>query len=123
MKSRKEESKMKKLGLLIAGGIAAIVLLSNLGPMIGLAISVAILYVVFKQFIKEKSTLGKIGWGIIGFIALMASASNIPAILGIAAAYVLYLVYKKWNTSKSVIVEERDPFVNFEKQWAEMNKY
>lgn len=114
---------MKKFGLLIAGGIAAIVLLSNLGPMIGLAISVAILYVVFKQFIKEKSTLGKIGWGIIGFIALMASASNIPAILGIAAAYVLYLVYKKWNASKSVIVEEKDPFVNFEKQWADMNKY
>lgn len=114
---------MKKFGLLIAGGIAAIVLLSNLGPIIGLAISVAILYLVFKQFIKEKSTLGKIGWGILGVIALMASASNIPAILGIAAAYVLYLVYKKWNTSKSVVVEEKDPFVNFEKQWADINKY
>lgn len=114
---------MKKFGLLIAGGIAAIVLLTNLGPMIGLAISVAILYLVFKQFIKEKSTLGKIGWGIIGLIALMASASNIPAILGIAAAYVLYLVYKKWNTSKSAVAEEKDPFVNFEKQWADINKY
>ncbi|KOP71123.1 flagellar basal body rod protein [Cytobacillus solani] len=114
---------MKKFGLLMAGGIAAIVLLTNLGPMIGLAISVAILYLVFKQFIKEKSTLGKIGWGIIGLIALMASASNIPAILGIAAAYVLYLVYKKWNTSKSVVAEEKDPFVNFEKQWADINKY
>lgn len=123
MKSRKEETKMKKFGLLIAGGIAAIVLLSNLGPMIALAISIAILYLVFKQFIKEKSTLGKFGWGIIGLCALMASASNIPAILGIAAAYVLYLVYKKWNTSKSVVVEEKDPFVNFEKQWADMNKY
>jgi lia operon protein LiaI len=123
MKTRKEETKMKKFGLLIAGGIAAIVLLSNLGPIIGLAISVAILYLVFKQFIKEKSTLGKIGWGILGVIALMASASNIPAILGIAAAYVLYLVYKKWNTSKSVVVEEKDPFVNFEKQWADINKY
>lgn len=123
MKSRKEETKMKKFGLLMAGGIAAIVLLTNLGPMIGLAISVAILYLVFKQFIKEKSTLGKIGWGIIGLIALMASASNIPAILGIAAAYVLYLVYKKWNTSKSVVAEEKDPFGNFEKQWADINKY
>lgn len=113
---------MKKFGLLLAGGIAAIVLLTNLGPMIGLAISIAILYLVFKQFIKENSTFGKIGWGIIGLCALAASASNIPAILGIAAAYVLYLVYKKWNTSKSVIIEEKDPFSNFEKQWANMNK-
>ncbi len=65
----------------------------------------------------------KIGWGIIGFIALMATASNIPAILGIAAAYVLYLVYKKWNEKKSVIVEENgDPFTSFEKQWAEIKK-
>ncbi|QED46718.1 lmo0954 family membrane protein [Cytobacillus dafuensis] len=114
---------MKKFGLLLAGGIAAIVLLSNLGPMIGLAISIAILYIVFKQFVKTDSTLMKIGWGIIGLMALMASASNIPAILGIAAAYVLYLVYKKWNKSKTaVIVEEKDPFANFEKQWAELKK-
>src|SRR5690606_23257894 len=115
---------MKKFGLLIAGGIAAIILLSNLGPMIGLAISLAILYFVFKQFMKSESTWGKIGWGAIGFIALMASAGNIPAILGIAAAYILYLVYKNWNKTKSEKQEtSRDPFTNFEKQWSELNKY
>ncbi len=114
---------MKKFGLLLAGGIAAFVLLSNLGPLVALGISIVILYYVFKQFLKTDSTLMKIGWGIIGFIALMATASNIPAILGIAAAYVLYLVYKKWNEKKSVIVEENgDPFTNFEKQWAEIKK-
>lgn len=114
---------MKKFGLLLAGGIAAMVLLANLGPMIGLAISIAILYFVFKQFLKTDSTLMKIGWGIIGLIALTASASNVPAILGIAAAYVLYLLYKKWTNTKSVkVVEENDPFVNFEKQWSELNQ-
>lgn len=113
---------MKKFGLLLAGGIAAMVLLANLGPMVGLAISIAILYFVVKQFLKADSTMMKIGWGIIGLVALSASASNVPAILGIAAAYVLYLIYKKWNNTKSVkVVEENDPFVNFEKQWSELN--
>ncbi|AND38557.1 MULTISPECIES: hypothetical protein [Cytobacillus] len=114
---------MKKLGLLIAGGIAAMVLVSNLGPIVGLAVSAAILYFVFKQFIKAESTMAKIGYGIIGFIALMATASNFPAILGLAAAYVLYLVYKKWNdSSSSAVEEENDPFANFEKQWADLNR-
>ena len=45
-------------------------------------------------------------------MALMASASNIPAVLGIAAAYVLYVVYKNWNKTKTVVHEEKDPFVN-----------
>lgn len=113
---------MKKFGLLLAGGVAAFVLLSNLGPMVALGISIVILYFVFKQLLKADSTLMKIGWGIIGFIALMASASNIPAILGIAAAYVLYVVYKKWNENKKAVVEENDPFTSFEKQWEELKK-
>lgn len=114
---------MKKFGLLIAGGIAAIVLLHSLAPMIGLVISLAILYFVVKQFLKTNSVLMKIGWGFIGFIALMASASNFPAVIGIAALYVLYLVYKNWNKPKQIMKEENDPFVNFEKQWSELNKY
>ena len=108
---------MKKFGLLLIGGVAAIVLLHNLAPMVAMVISLAILYLVVKQFLKTDSILLKIGWGILGFMALMASASNIPAVLGIAAAYVLYVVYKNWNKPKAVIVEEEnDPFVNFEKQ-------
>ncbi|MDE3837875.1 flagellar basal body rod protein [Bacillus methanolicus] len=114
---------MKKFGLIVAGGIAAMVLIAQLGPMIGLAASLLILYLVVKQFLKTESTLGKIGWGIVGFAALMASASNVPAILGVAAAYVLYVVYKKWNEDKMVVKKENDPFANFEKQWAELNRY
>ncbi|WP_428910955.1 flagellar basal body rod protein [Niallia sp. Krafla_26] len=114
---------MKKFGLLVLGGIAAIVLLHNLGPMIGLVISLAIFYFAFKGFIKTNSVLAKVGWGFIGFIAIMSLAANVPAILGVVAIYVLYVVYKKWNKPKETIVESDDPFVNFEKQWSELHKY
>jgi lia operon protein LiaI len=121
---RKEKNKMKKFGLLLAGGIAAVILLSTIGPMLGLLVSLVLLYFIFKQFLKAKTTGGKVGLGIIGFIVLMASIHNAPAIIGVAAAYVLYLVYKKWNQNKDTVVkEESDPFVNFEKQWNEMKNY
>ncbi|MDQ0218614.1 flagellar basal body rod protein [Peribacillus cavernae] len=114
---------MKKFGLLLAGGIAACVLLVNVGPMIGLAISLVILYFVFKQFMKTESTSRKIVWGLIGLAALAASVSNIPSIVGVAAAYVLYLVYKKWTESKKTVMkEEADPFVSFERQWADLER-
>jgi lia operon protein LiaI len=123
-RKQKEENKMKKFGLVLAGGIAAIVLLSTLGPMVGLLISLAILYFIYKQFLKAEATGGKIALGIIGVIFLMASISNAPAIIGVVAAYILYLVYKNWNSNKhSVIKEEADPFVNFEKQWNELKNY
>lgn len=114
---------MKKFGLLLIGGVAAIVLLHNLAPMIALVLSLAILYLVVKQFLKTDSILLKIGWGILGFMALMASAANIPAVLGLAAAYILYVVYKNWNKPTTVIKEDDDPFVNFEKQWSQLKKY
>jgi lia operon protein LiaI len=112
---------MKKFGLLIAGGIAAIVLLSMIGPMIGFAVSLVILYFIFKQFLKADTKKGKIGLGILGVIVLLVSIHNIPAVIGVGAAYVLYLVYKKWNEKKYVVAkEESDPFVNFEKQWNDL---
>jgi lia operon protein LiaI len=114
---------MKKFGLLLAGWIAALVLLSTIGPMIGLMVSAVLLYFIYKKFLKTESTGWKIGLGIIGVIVLFASLHNIPAIIGVAAAYVLYLVYKKWNSTKQVIInEESDPFINFEKQWKEFQK-
>ncbi|WP_313802616.1 flagellar basal body rod protein [Cytobacillus sp.] len=112
---------MKKFGLLLIGGISAMILLSTIGPMIGFLVSIALLYFIFKQFLKTDSTGGKIGLGIVGFFILLASIHNAPAIIGVVAAYVLYLVYKKWNENKQVIVKETDPFVNFEKQWNDIN--
>jgi len=115
---------MKKFGLLVAGGIAAIILLHTIGPMVGLLVSLVLLYFIFKQFLKAETTGGKIGLGIIGFIVLMASLHNLPAIIGIFAAYVLYLVYKKWNQSKITRVKKNnDPFANFEKQWKDLNRF
>lgn len=115
---------MKKVGLLIAGGIAAMVLLSTIGPIIGLAVSLVILYFIFKQFLKTDSKKAKVGLAIVGFFVLMASIHNAPAIIGIAAAAVLYLVYKKWNENKSIPKRKKDdPFTNFEKQWDEMKHY
>lgn len=113
---------MKKFGLLLAGGISAIVLLANLGPLVGLVVSLGILYFVFKQFLKTNSTGMKIGLGILGIILLGASISNAPAIIGVVAAYILYVVYKKWNNASAEIKESssNDPFQNFEKQWAEL---
>jgi lia operon protein LiaI len=114
---------MKKFGLLVAGGIAAIILLSTIGPMVGLLVSLLLLYFIFKQFLKAETIGKKIGLGIIGLIVLMASLHNAPAIIGVAAAYVLYLVYKKWNQNKHTRVkEESDPFANFERQWNDLKK-
>lgn len=63
----------------------------------------------------------KVGWSLLGLVALIIVAHNVPAILGVVAAYVLYIVYKKWNQAKTVIVKEsNDPFVNFENQWNEI---
>jgi lia operon protein LiaI len=116
---------MKKFGLFLAGVIAAGVLISTIGPMAGLAISLLVMYFVFKKFLKADSTWKKIGWAGVGLIALLVAVHNVPAILGVAAAYVLYVVYKKWNSSKAVVVKESDsddPFVNFEKQWKELKQ-
>ncbi|MFC0186826.1 flagellar basal body rod protein [Fictibacillus aquaticus] len=114
---------MKKFGLLVIGGIAAIVLLANLGPMAGLAIGLAILYFAFKKFTGAETTGKKVLWGAIGVLALCASISNLPAILGVVAIYVLYVVYKKWNDHAiSEPAVSDDPFTNFERQWAELKK-
>lgn len=114
---------MKKFGLLLAGGIAAIVLLSTIGRIVGLVFSLVILYFIIKQFLKSDSKKVKAGLAVLGFIVLMASIHNLPAIIGVAAAAVLYLVYKKWNEQKITRKKDNDdPFVNFEKQWNEIKK-
>lgn len=115
---------MKKFGLLLAGGIAALVLFANIGPLFGLALGLVALYFILKQFLKTDSTFKKIAWGLFGLFVLMATASNVPAIIAIVAGYILYLVYKKWNEEQreSTSYKSDDPFVNFEKQWSELKK-
>ncbi|WP_163100333.1 flagellar basal body rod protein [Peribacillus alkalitolerans] len=109
---------MKKLGLLLVGGISAIVLLANFGPIVGLVISLAIAYYALKGFLKKESTMKKILWATVGIIMLIAAISNVPSIIGLVAAYALYVVYKKW--SKPDMIGKNDPFTNFEKEWASL---
>ena len=112
---------MKKVGLFIIGCIALMVVLANVGPLISLAISAVVLYFTFRQFVKSESKGAKITWAIISIFMLVATVSHFPAIVGLVAAYILYLVYKKWNKKDEVIVEDADPFMNFEKQWKDLN--
>ncbi|ASK62784.1 flagellar basal body rod protein [Virgibacillus phasianinus] len=117
---------MKKFVLFVGGLVALMVLLSTLGPMVFLAVSVLLLYVIFKQFAKSDSTIGKVGWVIAGLIVLGIAFSNIYAVIGVVAAYALYLIIKNWKNDKTEAagyekVEEDDPFKNFERQWAELN--
>ncbi|MBM7690600.1 lia operon protein LiaI [Peribacillus deserti] len=110
---------MKKFGLAAAAVIAGVVLLANLGPMVGLAVSIAILYYVAKKFMKAETTGKKVIWGGLGLIMLAASISNAPAIIGVVAAFVLYLIYKNWNKARETQLDN-DPFVNFEREWAKL---
>ncbi|KUP09837.1 flagellar basal body rod protein [Bacillus coahuilensis m2-6] len=107
---------MRKFGLFMVGGIAAVVALANVGPMIGLALSLIILYFAFKEFLKAHSTFAKIAWVVIGLIALSSSVASLPAVIGLAAIYVIYLIWKNWNKD-SVTEKSSDPFTNFEREW------
>lgn len=113
---------MKRFGLFVLGAIALIVLLSQIGPMIGLLVSLAVLYFAFRKFVRADSTGSKVLWAVIGIIALCFSIGNVPAIIGIVALAALYFVYKAWHRQKDVDPEpiDDDPFDSFERQWKEM---
>jgi lia operon protein LiaI len=112
---------MKKLGLLVIGGIAAIVLMVNLGPMVGLAIGLAVMYYAFKKCTAAETGGKKFWWGALSVVGLCISVSNLPAILGAVAIYVLYIVYKKWNNKETVHEHhDNDPFSNFEREWTKL---
>jgi|SRR5690606_11181727 len=115
---------MRKFMLFIGGLIALLVLLANLGPMVLLGISIWLLYIVFKKFVKSDSAAGKIGWVILGLFILGIALSNIYAVLGIAAAFALFWIMKNWKKEERETViptDDNDPFTNFERQWAELN--
>ena len=117
---------MKKIGLFIVGIIAGIVAVLNLGSLLGLAISLLIAYAGLHYYRKSVSTLAKIFWGGVLVIGLITAVSNIPAFVGIVAMTGLYYIWKNWNKEQDdTIIEHRpsnDPFVNFERQWDELNK-
>ena len=125
---------MKKIGLVMIGIIAAVILLSNLGSLLGMILSVGVLYLAIKKFIKADATTGKVIWGLIGFIGLSTAVANMPAILGILAIYILYVVYRnvewmnKWKMdddslgSLMATIKEADDAESGAKQWIEENQ-
>lgn len=114
--------------LFFVGGLAAgTVLILNLGPMILLGVSIWLLYLIFKQFMKASSIGAKIIWIILGLIVLSISLSNIYALIAIVAGFLLYWIYKNWNKENPVVSTSTnqnnyDPFMNFENEWKEISK-
>ncbi|CAM5182728.1 Lia operon protein LiaI OS=Ureibacillus acetophenoni OX=614649 GN=SAMN05877842_10456 PE=4 SV=1 [Ureibacillus acetophenoni] len=118
---------MKKLLLLIAGGITFIIALAMVGPMIGMAFSALLVFLAMHFYVKSKSSFSKVMWVILGIIGILSAISNIPAIIGIVAIVILYVLYKKWK-DEDVKVEfptkskSNDPFTNFEREWSNLTK-
>ena|SRR5699024_9184971 len=116
---------MKKFLLFSVALLALLVFLLNLGPLIILGVSVWLLYVIFKQFMKSNSTSEKVLWVIAGLVVLSIGLANVFSIIGVIAAIVLYMLYKKWKkTDDDPFIQNDvsdDPFTNFEREWAEIN--
>ncbi|WP_366247854.1 flagellar basal body rod protein [Terribacillus aidingensis] len=91
---------MKKVLLIIGAVIAAAVLLTNLGSLLVLAISVAIGYYGLRRFILTDSVGAKIGWGVVIGIGVCISLSNLPALIGLVALAALYYMYRAWKKEK-----------------------
>lgn len=118
---------MKKFLLFAVALLALLVFLVNLGPLIILGLSIWLLYLVFKQFMKSDTTSGRIGWVIVGLLILSIGLTNVFSVAGVAAAIVLYLLYKHWKKAKNDPIDQQeknsDPFTNFEREWEELNQY
>lgn len=115
---------MKKFGLALLGITAAIVVLANVGSLIGLAVSAAIAFAGVHYYKKTDSTFLKLFWGFVLVIGLLTAISNIPAFIAIIAMLAVYWVWRQWDGKKKddIITQSDDPFVNFERQWNEITK-
>jgi lia operon protein LiaI len=122
---REEEKTMKKFLIFLLAIAALFILLANIGPLILLGVCVYLLYVIFKKFVKSDSMAGKVIWVLLGLFVLSVALSNIYAVIGLAALYFLYVLFRNNGKEEEIIFNkpsESDPFTNFERQWADMNK-
>ncbi|HWL23893.1 MAG TPA: ABC transporter permease [Ureibacillus sp.] len=118
---------MKKLLLIIAGGVSLIVALTMVGPMIGLAFSALLIFLAMHFYVKSNTTFSKVMWIILGIIGVLSAISNIPAMIGLVAIVVLFVLYKKWKNEDVKIdfpskSKTDDPFTNFEREWSNLTK-
>lgn len=113
---------MNKFWMSAIGIIAGIIAISNLGPIIGLAFSGVIIYVGVHYYLKSVSTAAKIWWAFVAAVGALSAVSNVPAIIGVLAIGVVWYIHKNWNGESVSAPTNKDPFTNFERQWAKLNK-
>ncbi len=118
---------MKKIGLVILGITAMIIVLGNLGSILALAFSALVAYVGFHYYRKTDSTVSKLFWGVVLVIGLLTAISNVPAFFGIISIIALLYIWRQWHKNDSSVNENvstpsNDPFSNFERQWNEITK-
>ncbi|RNF40119.1 ABC transporter permease [Planococcus salinus] len=113
---------MNKFWMITLGIVAGIVALSNLGPIIGLAVSGLIVYMGLHYYLKSVSTAARVWWAFVGIIGAISAISNVPAIIGVAALVALWAIYRKWNEEPVTVSKINDPFTNFERQWDKLTK-
>ncbi|WP_040226664.1 lmo0954 family membrane protein [Bhargavaea cecembensis] len=114
---------MKKFLLITIGIIAGITVLANLGAIIGLAISAAVMYAGWHFYRKSESGFGRFCWAALGVIGALSAIGNIPAFIGLIAIAGLWYVYHKWNDrNPDILGASDDPFDNFEREWNKLTK-
>ncbi|MDZ5782705.1 lmo0954 family membrane protein [Marinococcus luteus] len=115
----------KKIGLASVITIAAIIVLSNLGPLLLLAAGVALAYIVYRQFQESTSTAARVFWVIVGIAAILLALTNIYAVIALLGLYAIYWSVKKWSDDELDIdrrTRTKDPFTGFEEEWKKLKR-
>lgn len=114
---------MKKFLYILLGITGAIVVLANLGSILGLAFSALLVIGGLHYFLQSTKTIGKVFWATVGIIGLLTAISNIPAFIGLAAIALIWYAIRKWNNEPVTLKStSNDPFENFEREWNTLNK-
>lgn len=115
---------MKKFFLYSAGFVAAMVALVLLAPVAGLLVSGLLLAAGLHYYTESTSTFGKVMSLVIALAGLISALSNIPGFIGLVAIGILFYIYKSRKQEQGEIFtkKEDDPFTNFEREWANLNK-
>lgn len=108
---------MNKFWMITLGIIAGIIVLSNLGAIMALAISALIVYMGFHYYMKSNSTVAKVWWAFVGIVGAISAIANVPALFGVAAAIGIWMIYRQWNGRPVAVAKTNDPFTNFEREW------
>lgn len=114
---------MKKILWLSVGIVAVLISLAAIGPLAVLALSVALTGGSIYLYNRTSSKVMKVFLVLVAIVSAVSAISNIPALIGIATLALTYYVYKKLTTkSETTVIENNDPFANFEREWAKISK-